>query len=147
MNKTFELPEAHVILHAAAAWAVAAVVLTLIAALAAARLSVPESAMGYISSAMSFIAALIAGRRAARGRKTGAVYAGLVAGVVITTLALTLGFIVAGDGIAADGVLSVVTFTIAGCVAGSVFFSGGRKRPARSRTPRRKPQVRGNKLT
>ncbi len=139
MNKTFELPEARVILHAAAAWAAAAVVLALLAALAAAQLFVPEGAMGYISSAMSFIAALVAGSRAARGRKTGAVYAGLVAGVVITTLALTLGFIVAGDGIAADGVLSVVTFTLAGCVAGSVFFAGGSKKTARSRPPRRKP--------
>ena len=134
MNKTFELPEARVILHAAAAWAAAAVVLALLAALAAAQLSVPEGAMGYISSAMSFIAALVAGSRTARGRKTGAVYAGLVAGVVIT-----LGFIVAGDGIAEDGVLSVVTFTLAGCVAGSVFFAGGRKRPARSKQLRRKP--------
>ena len=139
MNKTFELPDARFILHAAAAWAAAAVVLALLAAFAVSQFSIPAGTIGYISSAMSFIAALIAGSRAARAKeKTGAVYTGLVAGVVITTLALTLGFIVAGDSIAADGVLSVVTFTLAGCLAGSVFFAGGRRKSAKSRAVRRK---------
>ena len=138
LNKTFELPDARFILHAAAAWAAAALILALLAALAVSQLSIPAGTIGYISSAMSFIAALIAGSRAARERKTGAVYTGLVAGVVITTLALTLGFIVAGDSIAADGVLSVVTFTLAGCLVGSVFFAGGRRKSAKSRAVRRK---------
>ena len=62
LNKTFELPDARFILHAAAAWAAAALVLALLAAFAVSQFSIPAGTIGYISSAMSFIAALIAGR-------------------------------------------------------------------------------------
>lgn len=138
MNRTFELPDARYIAAATAAWGVTAAALALLAALAVTLFSVPAGAIGYISSAMSFTAALVGGSRAMRERKTGAVYTGLVAGVVITTVALTLGFIVAGSGIAADGVLSVVTFTLAGCLAGSVLFAGKRRKTAKSRPTRRR---------
>ena len=136
--RTFDLPDARYILAAVAAWGATAMLLTLLAALAVTIFAVPAGAVGYISSAASFTAALIAGSRAMRKRKSGAVYTGLVAGVVITTLALTLGFIVAGSDIAADGVLSVVTFTLAGCLVGSVFFAGGRSKPTSRRHAHRR---------
>ena len=138
MNRSFDLPDVQCIATAVAAWGISAALLTLLAALAAALFSVPAAAIGYISSALSFAAALAAGRCAMRGRKTGALYTGLVAGVVITTIVLNMGFIIAGSGIAADGVLSVATFTLAGCLAGSVFFVGGHGKQKRNRMTQRK---------
>ena len=79
-----------------------------------------------------FIAAAAAGAEAARTRGKGPLATGLLIGVVITTLLLMTGFIIAGSELAPDGILSVAAFTVSGAAAGSVLLRNvGRKRKKR----------------
>lgn len=120
LNKFFTLPNAQKLFSSCAAWLISALLLALITALFMTLAPVEEAAVGYISSALSFVSALIAGQSAARGSEKGAVLTGLITGLLIITLALTLGFITAGERLTADGVLSVVTFSLAGALCGAV---------------------------
>ena len=128
MNKKLELPDARFLLTAVTTWLAASLLCVLLCVLLCALVvqlsDAAAGTVGYISSALSFGTAVAAGGRAAHVRGRGAVYTGLASGVVIITLALTLGFIIAGQEISADGVLSVVTFTLSGALVGSVFFAG-----------------------
>lgn len=135
MDKTVEYPNIRFLLYAAIIWLLSAVVLVVIAALIATLTNISITAVGYISSGLSFACAFFAGIKAMRERGRGAVITGMVAGVAITTLALTLGFIISAEAIQADGVLSVVTFTLAGALAGSVFCPA---KKSKQNSPRRR---------
>lgn len=118
--------EGKMLLSALAYWAAAALLLLCAAAGILARLSVGEVVMGYVSSGLSFFSALCAGLPVGRYRQGGLIYPALLTAAVLTTALLTLGFIVEGQAISASGVLSVVSFTFTGCLAGAV-LSGGKK--------------------
>lgn len=120
--------EARLILSALLAWAAAALALLCAAAFILTKVRVGEGAMGYISSALSFLTAVCAGAAVGRGGSGGAIYPALLTAAVLTTALLTIGFIVEGASIEAAGVLSVVSFTFTGCAFGAVLFGGGRKR-------------------
>ena len=137
MNKKLELPDARFLLTAVTTWFAASLLCVLLCALIVQLSNAAAGTVGYISSALSFATAAAAGARAARVRGRGAVYTGLTSGVVIITLALTFGFIIAGQEIAADGVLSVVTFTLSGALVGSVFFAGRGKGTTKARVMKR----------
>lgn len=115
------------ILSALLVWVASALVLLCVTAFALTRLSAGEGAMGYISSALSFLTAVCAGAAVGRYSSGGAIYPALLTAAVLTTALLTIGFIVEGSSIQAAGVLSVVSFTFTGCAFGAVLF-GGRKR-------------------
>ena len=118
--------EARIILSALLVWAVSALVLLCVTAFALTKLNSGEGAMGYVSSALSFLTAVCAGAAVGRCSSGGAIYPALLTAAVLTTALLTIGFIVAGASIQAAGVLSVVSFTFTGCAFGAVLF-GGRK--------------------
>ena len=86
-----------------------------------------ETALAYTSSVLSFLTALLAGAKAMRIRKRNALGTALVSGVCIIIVALTLGFIIAGNKLDAAGILSVVTFSLSGELMGAVFFPGQKK--------------------
>ncbi len=113
------------LLRTAAAWIVAALLLCFAAALWIRAGRLPSSALGYVSSGISFLCALAAG--AACGRGEGRARAGLLCGLVLVLLLLTLGFLIAGKAMAPSGILRVVSFTFAGCLAGSLLFGGSEK--------------------
>lgn len=114
--------------RAGGAWALSAIVLLLIASMIVSRASIGAGTIGYISSAISFLAACFAGASAAQHRADGGIYTGLITAAAISTALLTIGFIVEGAEIEASAVLSVVTFTFSGCLVGSVFLQrNGRK--------------------
>ena len=119
--------EARLILSALLVWAVSALTLLCVTAFALTKLSAGEGAMGYISSALSFLTAVCAGASVGRNSGTGVIYPALLTAAVLTTALLTVGFIVEGSAIEAAGVLSVVSFTFTGCAFGAVLF-GGKKR-------------------
>lgn len=133
MNKAIEFPDVRFVLNAVVAWCVSALLLVVIASLIATLSGISLNAVAYISSALSFISAFVAGMRAMRERGKGAIITGAVVGVTITILALTLGFIIDAAKIQADGILSVVTFTIAGAVTGSVFCPQKKRKKGRGR--------------
>ena len=119
--------EARLILSALLVWAVSSLALLCVTAFALTRLSAGEGAMGYISSALSYLTAVCAGASVGRNSGTGVIYPALLTAAVLTTALLTVGFIVEGSAIEAAGVLSVVSFTFTGCAFGAVLF-GGKKR-------------------
>ena len=133
MNKAIEFPDVRFVLNAVVTWCISALLLVVIASLIATLSGISLNAVAYISSALSFISALVAGMRAMRERGKGAIITGAVVGVTITILALTLGFIIDAAKIQADGILSVVTFTIAGAVTGSVFCPQKKRKKGRGR--------------
>lgn len=120
------------ILYGALAWGISAVVLLPLAALICYKAGVSEGAIGYISSALSFATAVAAGAVAAR-KSGGGILAGALTAVIIIIMLLTVGFIVKGAELSSGGVLSVVSFTLAGCVFGAFFFSGKKERAKKSR--------------
>ena len=80
--------------------------------------------------------AIIAGAKGISIRKKNAFMTGSVCGICIVLLALTIGFVVAANSLHSDGILSVVTFTMAGSLAGGVFFYGKPKTHRTKSVPR-----------
>ena len=113
------------LIHALTAWGLSAIVGLLVASLLVQRAGIGMGGVGYVSSAVSFITALFAGAAAIHSRKQGGLYVGLLTAAAITTILLTIGFLIDGSELESSGVLSVVTFTFSGCLVGSVFL--GRK--------------------
>lgn len=120
--------EARLILSALLAWTVSALTLLCVAAFVLTKISAGEGAMGYISSALSFMTAVCAGAVVGRGSFGSVIYPALLTAAVLTTALLTIGFIVEGAAIEAAGVLSVVSFTFTGCAFGATLFGGNKKR-------------------
>lgn len=113
-------------------WLLTAIPALLLASAALSLTNADGAKFAYASAAVSFIAAAAAGAAAARTRGKGPLATGLLIGVVITTLLLMTGFIIAGSELAPDGILSVAAFTVSGAAAGSVLLRNvGRKRKKR----------------
>ena len=108
-------------------WIVCSLVILPLAALVAHIFRLGENAMAYLSSSLSFATAAAAGARAINLRRKNALGTAAVTGVCIIILALTLGFIIAGDKLDAAGILSVVSFTLSGALVGAVFFPAKKK--------------------
>lgn len=125
--------EPRTILSALASWAVSALVLLCIACFILTKISLGEAAMGYVSSALSFLSAVCAGAALGRARSGGVIYPALLTAAVLVTALLTIGFIVEGSDLQASGVLSVVSFTFTGCLFGSVLFSGKKSKSNKKR--------------
>lgn len=107
------------LLSAMAAWAFSAGILLCMAALAADISKVGETSLAYFSSALSFLTAAAAGLAAARHRKAGGLVTALASSTTIVILLLTLGFLIRGEKLDPSAVLSVVSFTYAGCLFGA----------------------------
>lgn len=113
-------------------WLLTAIPALLLASAALSLTNADGAKFAYASAAVSFIAAAAAGAEAAWTRGKGPLATGLLIGVVITTLLLMTGFIIAGSELAPDGILSVAAFTVSGAAAGSVLLRNvGRKRKKR----------------
>lgn len=133
VNNISEKTDIRFLMRAVLAWFLAAVILLLLASLIVSKASISSGTVGYISSALSFLAALFAGAKASSERRKGNVYTGLITGAAIVTLLLTIGFLIEGTEMESDGILSVVTFTFAGCLAGAVLLPGGKTRAKKTR--------------
>lgn len=107
-------------------WALSAIILLLVAAIIISKSSVSSGSIGYISSAMSFAAAFLAGILSSKGSKSGLIVKGLILSTALTIVLLTLGYLIGGDGMKSSGILSVVSFTFSGCLLGSVMSSFGK---------------------
>lgn len=136
-----DLGEISFLIRAVLRWFEAALLLLAVVSLVLAVSGVSSEAFGYVSSALSFAAAVFAGSAAAHIRGKGGIFTGLVVGAAITTLLLTIGFIIAGDKLGSDGVLSVATFTLSGCAVGSVFFMSKKRKPNKKTISGRKPRL------
>ena len=118
-------------------WMASAGVLLLLFGLLLSRTAATERTLAYFSAALAFLAACTAGAYASgKGRKLPFV-CGLVNALVILGILLLLGFLISRKDLAKDSVLSLVSFTLAGSLFGSVCLGGrsGRRRNRRSFHP------------
>ena len=111
-------------------WSTAALVLLVVASLALTGSGTGSELLGYVSSSISFLAALAAGTAVEHGEKGALPRSLLVAGALIVAL-LTAGVLIGRAGVDASGVLSVVTFTISGAMIGALLSGNVRKRRPR----------------
>ena len=112
---------ARALLRALLAWGVSACMLCFLAALMIRALSIPSAQYGYVSSALSFLCALLAGAVGARGAKPGAVILGAAA---LSLALLTLGCIVGKSLPEPSAVLSVGCFSFTGFLLGGLLARG-----------------------
>ena len=119
-------------LRALAAWALSAFVLLLVLSWILSVTGCGSTVLGYLSSAISFCAALFSGLVFCRERQGRETAASLVLALVLVVLLLSLGILIGDKALDPSGILSVVTFTFAGVAAGSLLFPGTRKTSRKS---------------
>lgn len=116
------------LLSSAFVWLISASILLIISAVILCEIGCTEQSLGYVSSFISFGSALAAGAAAARRRKKKNLYTALLTAAALVIALLTVGFLIDGIEIEASAIMSVVSFTFAGCVVGVISFSSGVKR-------------------
>ncbi|MBR1456300.1 MAG: hypothetical protein IJ594_03960 [Oscillospiraceae bacterium] len=118
------------------AWIVCTAVGLILAASLVAKGAVGHSTVGYVSSALSFAAAICAG--AASKSAGGGLGRALLRALATVVVLLTIGSLLSRGALTSAGILSVVTFTIAGYLVGSVL-------PLRGRRPKRRALIPGKR--
>ncbi len=120
------------LLRALAAWMAAALFGLIAASLILSGTNLSSAVLGPVSSAISFLAAFAAGRAAAGKGKRLAFAVSLLVALFLVIILLSLGYLIRRGDLDPSGVLSVVSFTFAGVLAGGLIGP-----PARSRLPAR----------
>lgn len=115
-----------ILLRSILAWMATAVILLILSAFILARIGVGSAVLGYVSSAISFLAAFAAGITFGRERRNGFLIRALAAALILVVLLFTAGYLIGDKEISPSAVLSVVTFTFSGAAAGA-FLSGVRR--------------------
>ena len=123
----WSLPNAGFLLNALCGWLVGAVLLLFLTTLIANTAGIGELGLGYMSSAVSFFAAVAAGISAARKQSASRLPAALIAATALVIVLLTIGFLIRGEGMNASAILSIVSFTYAGVITG-MFIHPKKKR-------------------
>ena len=104
--------------RAFAAWTVCTAALLLSGGVLYASDIASLSSLGYASSVISFLSAVGAGAAAASSQSGGRILKGILSAIALSVLLLLTGFLIKGrlDG---SAVLSVISFTLAGCLLGA----------------------------
>ena len=115
--------------YSALAWMVCALLLCFVCAVAISKKGIGDDKLGYISSVISFVAACAAGAVFGNGEGKALIKGGVL-GLGLCLVLLTVGTILSDHNLDSSQVLSVVCFTMTGCLAGAVFFGniGQKKR-------------------
>ena len=115
------------LLHAVFAWIISAMTFLLLASILLNMFKAGERSLAYVSSAISFLSAVCAGLAAVKQRMGGGLPCVLISAAAITTALLTVGFMIKGNQLDPSAVLSVISFTFAGCIAGAMVKGGHKK--------------------
>ena len=127
------LPDAGFLVSAIAAWCMCALLMLCMTALFAATTGMGERVLGYLSSINSFICAAAAGAAAINRSRMPRFFTALLTGTALVILLLTAGFLIRGEEMDPSSILSVVSFSYAGVLTGSVFrLKPGKQRGRRS---------------
>ena len=121
------------------AWAVAALLLCFVSALLIRAFAIPSAQYGYLSSALSFLCALIAGLCGARGSTPGSV---LLGAATLALALLTLGCIIGSRLPEPSAVLSVGCFSFTGFLLGGLLANRKKAETKRSSFRTKKKQNR-----
>ena len=128
--------------HCLLAWLAAALILCFLTACVIRAHGVRSENFGYISAGLSFLCAAFAGAAGSRGE--GRLGAGLLCAMTLSIVLLTAGFVCSGGRLDPSAVLSVVSFSFAGCLAGSLLFGGREGKPAQSAFKQKKKRNRNS---
>ena len=120
------------LLKAAGAWLLTAALLLFPAAAFINARGGNTQMLAYVSAGISFAAAAAAGASAGRNHSGGSLITAFLTALVLILCLLTVGFFIRGAAPEPAGVLSVASFTLAGCVFGAMCFSGRGKRRKRN---------------
>ena len=118
LKDQWRLPNVGFLLNALCGWLVGAVLLLFLTTLIANTAGIGELGLGYMSSAISFFAAVTAGISAARRQSAARLPAALIAATALVIALLTIGFLIRGEGMNSSAILSIVSFTYAGVITG-----------------------------
>ena len=124
------------------AWLAAALTLCFLAACVIRALGLGSEYYGYISAGLSFLCAVFAGAVASGGERKLAT--GLICALFLSIVLLTAGFVIGGRRLDPSAVLSVVSFSFAGCLIGSLLFGGKRADQKKTQFKRKKKQNRNS---
>ena len=124
------------------AWLAAAVTLCVLAACVIRAHGVGSEYFGYISAGLSFFCAAFAGAAGSRGE--GRLGAGLLCAITLSIALLTAGFVCSRGQLDPSAVLSVVSFSFVGCLAGSLLFGGRAGKQAQSAFRQKKKRNRNS---
>jgi hypothetical protein len=127
LKDRWRLPNVGFLLNALFGWLVGAVFLLLVTTLIANTAVIGEFWLGYMSSAISFFAAVTAGISAARRLSAARLPAALIAATALVIALLTIGFLIRGEGMNSSAILSIVSFTYTGVITG-MFIHPKKKR-------------------
>ena len=131
MPKSFgKAPGLRMLFRAFLIWSLIALLLLVLSSLVLAQMHVGSSVLGYVSSAISFLASFAAGISLGRGEGN-RLYPALLLALLLVILLLTLGFLAGDRSLNPSGILSVVTFTASGVLVGSLFRLQPRRRKSR----------------
>ena len=126
------------LLRAILVWGGSAILLLTLTSLILAKASAGSEILGYCSSAISFVCAAAAGFSATQQRRDMPLWQGALIAIILVILLLTLGFLVKGKDLNPSGIMSVVSFTFAGALLGTLASRKGRgKKRKRGRGLRR----------
>lgn len=130
-------PGLRMLVRALCIYVLAAFLLLVLASFTLWRSNVGSESLGYVSSAVSFLAAFLSARFLMHSQNQTSLAAALLFGLFLVIVLLTFGFLTGKRSLDPSGVLSVVSFTYAGVLAGSLLcFSAPGKRK-RSRPSKR----------
>ena len=120
--------------RALAAWTICAAALLLCGAVLYASDGAALSSLGYASSLISLLSAVGAGAAAASVQRESRIGRGLLAAMALSSLLLLIGFLTR-EKLDGSAVLSVLSFTVTGCLLGALLPA--RKRKARRFRPKK----------
>lgn len=124
-------PGLRVLVRALCVYVLSAFLLLVLTSFLLWRSHVGSASLGYVSSAISFLAAFLSSRFLLHSLKESSLVPALLFGLFLVIVLLTLGFLAGERSLDPSGVLSVVSFTFAGVLVGSLLrfsASGKRKR-------------------
>lgn len=130
------------LVHGLLAWIVSAFLLCFLTACVIRAHGVGSACYGYISAGLSFLCAVFAGAYSGRGERK--LSSGLLCALFLSIVLLTAGFVISRGRLDSSAVLSVVSFSIAGCLLGSLLFGGMPKKQTQSPFRRKKKRNRNS---
>ncbi len=114
-------------------WFLSAFLLLSLASFFLSRSNVGSHVLGYLSSAISFLAAFLSSRYLSSFQKETALLSAFLFGLMLVILLLTLGFWIGERSPDPSGVLSVVSFSFAGVLLGNLMPHLSVKRKSKRR--------------
>lgn len=85
-----------------------------------ARSDAGSNVLGYVSSAVSFLASFLSTQFLLRYQKSRSILSAMLFGLLLVIILLTIGFLAGEHSLDASGVLSVASFTLTGTMLGGI---------------------------